>query len=159
VLIGAEVKAGMEVSQRDCTHAGFHDHRTTSISRGTVESLADLDDICLPMENLLYRLASVEDTNHVSVLGRIGIRGNSAKFKGDGVGLVKLEASFFGESRRTWFLGLVVSFLTDLHGGSFTKGVLVTFCGLISKCTTLKAGKLSSVVLFEIMIRLESYKN
>jgi hypothetical protein len=55
--------------------------------------------------------------------------------------------------------GSFVLNLTDLHGRSFAKGLLVTFSGLISKCTMLKAGKLSSVVLFEIMIRLESYKN
>jgi hypothetical protein len=92
------------------------------------------------------------------VLGRIGISKNSAKVKGNRVGLDKLV--FLGRivDQRQKNLVLLGRFfvldLTNLYGGSFAKGLLVTFCGVISKWTTPKAGKLSSVVLFKIMIRL-----
>jgi hypothetical protein len=76
--------------QWDSTHTCFHD-KTTSFLGGTIESLTDLDDIRLPTENLLNSFISHEDSNHVTVLGRIGIGRHSAKVKGDRVGLVKLE--------------------------------------------------------------------
>jgi hypothetical protein len=114
VFVGTHVETGMEVSQWDCTHAGFHD-RTASFLGGTIESLTDLDDIRLPTENLSYSFVSREDLNHVTVLGRIGIGWHCAKVKGDRVGLVELELLLHSTSsvreRRTWFLGLVVSFL------------------------------------------------
>jgi hypothetical protein len=113
------------------------------------ESLTDLDDIRLPTENLSNRFVSTEDSNHVTVLGRIGISWNRAKVKGDRVGLVEFVLlHIFGEGEKNLVLGFgsFVLDLSNLHGGSFAKGLLVTFCGLISKCTTLKAGKLSSVV-------------
>jgi hypothetical protein len=113
VFVGTHVKAGMEVCQWDSTHTSLHD-RMASFLVGTVESLTDLDDIRLPMENLSNRFVSAEDSNHVAVLGRIGIRGHRVKVKGDRVGRVELVLlHVFGErERRTWFLGLVVSFLT-----------------------------------------------
>jgi hypothetical protein len=138
----------MEVCQWDSTHASLHD-RMVSISGGTVESLTDLDDIRLPTENLSNSFVSTEDLNHVTVLGRIGSSGHSPKVKGDGVGLAELEVlHVFGEGEKNLVLDLGCFILrwNNLHGGSFEKGLLVTFCGLISKCTTLKSGKLSSVV-------------
>jgi hypothetical protein len=101
------------------------------------------------MENFLNRFVSAEDLNHVTVLGRIGIGWHRAKVKGDRVGLVELVLlHVFGEGEKNLVLGFgsLVLDLSNLHGGSFAKGLLVTFCVLISKCTTLKAGKLSSVV-------------
>jgi hypothetical protein len=139
----------MEVCcQWDSMHTGFHD-RTTSFLGGTIEALTDLDDIHFPTENLSNSFVSSEDSNHVTVLGRIGISRHSAKVKGDSVGLVELELlHVFGEGEKNLVLGFgsFVLDLSNLHGGSFAKGLLVTFCGLISKCTMLKAGKLSSVV-------------
>jgi hypothetical protein len=149
VFIGTHVEVGVKVCQWDSTHTVFHD-TTASFLGGTVESLTDLDDIIrLPTENLSYRFISAEDSNHVAVLGRIGISGHGAKVKGDRVGLVELELlRVFGEGEENLVLGFgsLVLDLSNLHGGSFPKGLLVTFCGLISKCTTLKVGKLSSVV-------------
>jgi hypothetical protein len=101
------------------------------------------------MEDFSNRFVSTEDSNHVTVLGRIGIGWYCAKVKGDRVGLVELVLLHaFGEGEKNLVLGFgsLVLDLSNLHGGSFAKGLLVTFCGLISKCTTLKAGKLSSVV-------------
>jgi hypothetical protein len=92
--------------------------------------LADLDDISLPTENLSDRFVSIEDLSHVTILGRIGISGNSAKVEGDRVGLVELELlNIFGEGEKNLVLGFgsLVLDLTNLHGGSFAKGLLVTF--------------------------------
>jgi hypothetical protein len=148
VFVGTYVEAGMEVCQWDSTHAGFH-NRMTSFLGGTVESLTDLDNILFPTENLSKSFVSTEDSNHVLVLGRISICWHRAKVKGDRVDLVKLELlHVFGEGEKNLVLGFgsLILDLSNLHGGSFGKGLLVTFCALISKCTTLKTGKLSSVV-------------
>jgi hypothetical protein len=84
-----------------------------SISSSTIESLADLDDICLPIENLTDRFVFIEDSNYVALLGEIDTGGNSAKVKGDRVGPVELEVlNVFGEEEKNLVLGLVVSFLT-----------------------------------------------
>jgi hypothetical protein len=115
------------------------------------------------MTSVFQRRISLTDLFplRIMVLGRISIGGNSAKVEGNRVGLVKLELiNVFGEGKKNLVLGFgsPVLDLTDLHGRSFAKGSLVTFCGLISKCTTLKAGKLSSVAVFKIIRKLESYK-
>jgi hypothetical protein len=121
VFVGTGVEAGMEVCQWDSTYTGFHD-RTASFLGGTVESLADLDDIRLPTENLSNSFVSTEDLNHVTVLGRIGIRSYSVKVKGDRVGLAKFELlHVFGKGEKNVVLGFgsLVLDLSNLHGGSF----------------------------------------
>jgi hypothetical protein len=147
VLVGAHVEAGMEVCLWNGTHTGFYD-RMASFLGGTAESLTDLDDIRFPTKNLSNSFVS--NSNHVTVLGRIGISWHtSAKVKGDRVGLVKFELlRVLGEGEKNLVpgFGSLILDLSSLHGGSFAKGLLVTFCGLISKYTVLKAGKLSTVV-------------
>jgi hypothetical protein len=141
----AQVEAFMEeVTERSTAHECFHDG-LPSILSGCVQSNPYLEDIQFPSKNLSRSLISLDDLDHVAVLGRIHIGRNSAKVKGDRVGLVKLVLLGIINERREKdlvLLGRFVLDLTNFHGGSFTKGLLVTFCGLISKCTTLKAGEL-----------------